>query len=130
MRISDWSSDVCSSDLPERNCPLRRLFMEAHLDRRRVDAMPRHPLIEPPCAVGAQIAGEGTAEGDDLFDRLRQALCDLARVKPAKAPADDGDGTMPLGKQRSALHHPLDQAGPQSPVPSQDRKSTRLNSRH
>src|SRR3546814_4141188 len=62
-----------------------------------------------------------SAEGDDLFDRLRQALCDLARVKPAKAPADDGDGTMPLGKQRSALHHPLDQA---------DRKSTRLNSSH
>src|SRR3546814_17271881 len=78
---------------PGRNCPLRRLCMEAHLDRRRVDAMPRHPLIEPPCAVCAQIAGEGTAEGDDLFDRLRHALCDLVRVEPAKPPADDGDGT-------------------------------------
>src|SRR3546814_4907846 len=26
LRISDWSSDVCSSDLPPSGCPVRRAF--------------------------------------------------------------------------------------------------------
>src|SRR3546814_3237699 len=38
MRISDWSSDVCSSDLRQR-LPVLRLVVDHHLSRRRS----RHP---------------------------------------------------------------------------------------
>src|SRR3546814_6949970 len=48
MRISDWSSDVCSSDLLE--------FGEGHLDRIHVRA------------VGRQVKDLGAAGGDRLAD--------------------------------------------------------------
>src|SRR3546814_18714147 len=65
MRISDWSSDVCSSDLPQRpvrgrHAPARHLRLQADLLRapaeivgaiRLVDrddrARPRSPRLDP-----------------------------------------------------------------------------------
>src|SRR3546814_20823316 len=67
MRISDWSSDVCSSDLTRRRrraCPRRR-----PLPRRRLVSPPRrggtHGLSTPP-AVSVRL---GDAD-DDLADVL------------------------------------------------------------
>src|SRR3546814_21065953 len=37
MRISDWSSDVCSSDLRRGRFLFGFLFGGAHVDRRRLD---------------------------------------------------------------------------------------------
>src|SRR3546814_10446220 len=37
MRISDWSSDVCSSDLPDR--AVRRLVLRQAQDEARVDSV-------------------------------------------------------------------------------------------
>src|SRR3546814_16419564 len=50
MRISDWSSDVCSSDLSAirkfRAEPRRRL--SRYEDQERRDRRPRHPAGQPP----------------------------------------------------------------------------------
>src|SRR3546814_2100615 len=40
MRISDWSSDVCSSDLLQRRRHLWRAPRARHRPRRRLDAAP------------------------------------------------------------------------------------------
>src|SRR3546814_12657753 len=53
MRISDWSSDVCSSDLPEYSCLGSRqpiviavaIFAHAALDRLQPDPA---PVLRPP----------------------------------------------------------------------------------
>src|SRR3546814_14724622 len=60
MRISDWSSDVCSSDLPHEHATLRRkpdncLRNPAASDRR---AGSSHPIIDNRAAAAApQSAG-------------------------------------------------------------------------
>src|SRR3546814_5355105 len=43
MRISDWSSDVCSSDLDPRVCPT------PDLDNGREPKHPKHPKRDPRC---------------------------------------------------------------------------------
>src|SRR3546814_13926138 len=40
MRISDWSSDVCSSDLPLSHAPSRPDHATDHVDERRIDVLP------------------------------------------------------------------------------------------
>src|SRR3546814_18794171 len=48
MRISDWSSDVCSSDLRDRGCPPARLSRRALL----LDAVERDAAAAAPLAAG------------------------------------------------------------------------------
>src|SRR3546814_3213274 len=105
MRISDWSSDVCSSDLwPScwSSCPPSDLpFVQAPLERHDRLGLPRqyavhrspHPTLERPDAVGTE-----DAVGPDAQHVLERS--DDAR---AARVAD--------------------------PLPA-DRKSTRLNSSH
>src|SRR3546814_15549094 len=61
MRISDWSSDVCSSDLIAGGGDLRKVFQGSDLE----GAMARHPMagrLSPlPLAGGV---GGGTANAD------------------------------------------------------------------
>src|SRR3546814_7550115 len=52
MRISDWSSDVCSSDLTGR---IRLSLFERELDRAGAEAGHRH--AEDPFALGGHITG-------------------------------------------------------------------------
>src|SRR3546814_6537519 len=61
MRISDWTSDVCSSDLDEDHA---RQHAERHGDEQD-DAMPPH---RRPCAVG----GGGEARGAALHRGVDQ----------------------------------------------------------
>src|SRR3546814_9496533 len=64
MRISDWSSDVCSSDLRRR--PLHRAVAEGHdarLDRRDIAV----GLLQQALAARGQVEGEpGLAELDRI----------------------------------------------------------------
>src|SRR3546814_6661072 len=46
MRISDWSSDVCSSDLPFAPSPRRRPFTEADWPLLSIPAKPPPPPID------------------------------------------------------------------------------------
>src|SRR3546814_4265452 len=101
LRISDWSSDVCSSDLHRGDQSERDIVVEA--DRRDDDFEPaRDPA------------------GDAIFD-LAFALGRLR--KGEEEPEDDGrhrdDRASAAQEDPSAL-----------PQAEQDRKSTRLNSSH
>src|SRR3546814_10300943 len=40
MRISDWSSDVCTSPLPLSHAPSRPDHATDHVDERRIDVLP------------------------------------------------------------------------------------------
>src|SRR3546814_2254678 len=112
MRISDWSSDVCSSDLPA--VVLARDFQDAEAAE-----VGRGELrVEQPEAALAQAQHE-LGEGD---------LAGVGRPAEHRL-AEEG------GAQRDAV-----EATPQHPVPPalhavraahvEDRKSTRLNSSH
>src|SRR3546814_19832035 len=85
MRISDWSSDVCSSDLTEAHLRLRRIadaeiardelaaVIVQHRPRAAVRAaggrrfLPAHQLVLPddgPVALHPAVAGRSRARGD------------------------------------------------------------------
>src|SRR3546814_5450353 len=103
MRISDWSSDVCSSDLPARKERHGRRGVEQQAQGRR----PRR--IRLPGHVGRK-AGFGEA----------QFLPNLGIAQPA----DDLEGLAQLDPV-------LDEDAPTVELLARaDRKSTRLNSSH
>src|SRR3546814_13710340 len=76
MRISDWSSDVCSSDLPDRGEVADRLFAVPHLAADRLVAVDDlvHALLDGrkvggregglPGEVVVEAVFDGRAEGD------------------------------------------------------------------
>src|SRR3546814_10708320 len=80
MRISDWSSDVCSSDLRRR--PLHRAVAEGHdarLDRRDIAV----GLLQQALAARGQVEGEpGLAELDRIHVDDVQ-IGEIARRKQA-----------------------------------------------
>src|SRR3546814_1280838 len=108
MRISDWSSDVCSSDLLHRQ---RRIMA----DRQPVD-------IGKPCRRDRQ-------RRPWADDHPSLACIDAHHIKRFRLTADVDSATLAHREvdepAMAAKHPPLqvaDLAG--------DRKSTRLNSRH
>src|SRR3546814_6196026 len=104
MRISDWSSDVCSSDLPARRKhrrgpvrQLRRAIGRAEAESRRPQLIHSPRKRTPPCA---------SKERPPLSpDRRRASGSASRRLSQPKAPI------------------------PSSTASARDRKSTRLNSR-
>src|SRR3546814_4527397 len=57
-RISDWSSDVCSSDLPPRHTPSGRAAMQCPTDRagrRRERILPSGKTLSHSAAATAQL---------------------------------------------------------------------------
>src|SRR3546814_1688627 len=106
MRIGDWSSDVCSSDLESRF-----VVWGAQLPEQRY------------CSVGSDNLRGG-----------RRATAHLARLGRRRI-AFLGDIEAPEVIQRyQGYLRALEEAGlpvdPALVVPAQDRKSTRLNSSH
>src|SRR3546814_5087183 len=77
MRISDWSSDVCSSDLPVASARTDRGTAVAQAD------LPGRPLLGTGALLPAALAG----------DRLR-----------ARRPEVDGGLRPPAGADRSEEH--------------------------
>src|SRR3546814_5590145 len=79
MRISDWSSDVCSSDLPfgaaravtARRLEIGKFFDRPHFDRHAGKARYRRR---------GRLPGAGIGRRDDERRRLRPARRDLARL--------------------------------------------------
>src|SRR3546814_4545204 len=110
MRISDWSSDVCSSDLAGRTLNARR------------PKTPREDTIQPaPAMITSRKHTRRIAMQAPL--KLAALLLALAAVAmPATAAARDNDRGH-RGHDRSS-YYDRDRRG------HQDRKSTRLNSSH
>src|SRR3546814_14030083 len=93
MRISDWSSDVCSSDLPAEAAPTRASWRRAHRARRR----PRPALERAP-----ELARIAKADaGADLGDRQVAAAHQLARSLAAHLVVQDAEAAAG-GAQLSA----------------------------
>src|SRR3546814_17106847 len=106
MRISDWSSDVCSSDL--RTC---RWLQPRDPDSHGGGDYSRQPVL---AAAGHGLVDSAPAES-------RQGLADLlkgaARPEP-RSPTDDlshervaPGGWSPLGRARLAIAPGLDEIG-------------------
>src|SRR3546814_9320821 len=109
MRISDWSSDVCSSDLAAMG--------RAVAESKRADELRRKAA-----SVGtAGISIEDPEAGEKIADKVVRLEAKQARMKAANAairkhrkagPAEQIEALVVLG------------------FGERDRKSTRLNSRH
>src|SRR3546814_3810853 len=106
MRISDWSSDVCSSDLPA-GCRDQLLGLFAARD------------ILP--VVPEQIAAERQQRGEEASDDP-PAVTLHDRVEPVLA-----DGFVDFLQQRGVIRRAQGQSNLHK---LKDRKSTRLNSSH
>src|SRR3546814_19680648 len=117
MRISDWSSDVCSSDLRE-GAALARLegdILDAvHAEGRwRADDPRLHVEVEQLLAgiggIGAEAAGAGALEDEVARGRHRAAVprggivdrpCDLAG---ARVEGDEGAGQIGRASGRARV---------------------------
>src|SRR3546814_6326059 len=112
MRISDWSSDVCSSDLSARLAEAAAVVGD--------DAMAWRELVElrlPHAAVG----DAGMEEDHGRSQGVRGTILHTGQARLAA-----GDGELlqhgdPFGGETK---------GARNPRPEGDRKSTRLNSSH
>src|SRR3546814_9759690 len=100
MRISDWSSDVCSSDLEEFELALFDIDM-ARLGGESLEALVDHVRL---LCLAEEGDDAGAAEAEIMLERMAGAF-DLAPVGAAAQ----------LMREFEALR---------------DRKSTRLNSSH
>src|SRR3546814_3932098 len=112
MRISDWSSDVCSSDL-----------------NRQADA---RPVRQEGCEEGA-CQEDGGEEGAGEEGREEKDVDEEDRRKKGNE-KDGGEEDYHRGRRRPVLtnHRVRTQSSRTAGLPSgtSDRKSTRLNSSH
>src|SRR3546814_18816809 len=77
MRISDWSSDVCSSDLPTASLFLAQLALEAGLPPGVLNVVHGGPdtangLCEPPDIKAVSFIGS-TRVGTEIYNRASAA---------------------------------------------------------
>src|SRR3546814_12814192 len=99
MRISDWSSDVCSSDLLEDRLHPPRHFLAAEgADRLALDAeLPVGRPFEPEQhACQGRLAAAGLADEAEhrhLRDLQRDTVHRLPRPLRPEEPAENGSGS-------------------------------------
>src|SRR3546814_16282764 len=100
MRISDWSSDVCSSDLPLRNMAYQSVTMfraTRRLAFRGPADMRRAMTERPPSATDVLIVGAGIAGA-----RLAAALAPSRRRSAERRVGKEGVRT---GRSRWSPFH-------------------------
>src|SRR3546814_8527059 len=130
MRISDWSSDVCSSDLPGhlRQRPVvepRTGFFrrsQAMNDLFRKTALP--VILLASTVLFAGCATQGKPPPVISLDEPVQAQ--PLPEPPAPVEVVDVPEVLPMPAQLK----PVPEAEDAKPAPEPDRKSTRLNSSH
>src|SRR3546814_1463448 len=131
MRISDWSSDVCSSDLSTYNNVTDRVRTEQELQRQREKSYQNekltalgsllagvsHELNNPHSVVIGQAALLESIAGDSEISE-RAVKVRIAADRCAKIVKT----FLSMARQRPAERRPIEH--------NRDRKSTRLNSSH
>src|SRR3546814_6200375 len=125
MRISDWSSDVCSSDLPTASLFLAQLALEAGLPPGVLNVVHGGPdtangLCEHPDIKAISFIGS-TRVGTEIYMRASKH----GKRCQAMMGAKNHSVVMPDADREAALNSMLGAA-----FGAADRKSTRLNSRH
>src|SRR3546814_9494607 len=118
MRISDWSSDVCSSDLHEQ---LRVVLETAGLFARSGGAHER----DGPCLQVRAACDRGVLV-PDAVDALHLLGADAGHV----AAQDEAAGTEAHEDVAQGVAAHADATGDRLRGTAGDRKSTRLNSSH
>src|SRR3546814_8866134 len=114
MRISDWSSDVCSSDL------LRRLAVfAAAFTLESATAVAAGAEISAPAVVDgvANLVAKSLLTADVGGAVVRYRLLDTTRAYALEKLIESGERAQ-LARRHAEVHRDL------------DRKSTRLNSSH
>src|SRR3546814_17969037 len=128
MRISDWSSDVCSSDLPDRGGPPAtdpraawRLFAaNFHLFRGTPSRMWLDHVFAD--VFGFDVALDGET-ADHYYDGINESLASPAfRPRALFDPFHIELLTQPAGAHATLDHHP---ATPPPGLRGRDRKSLR-----
>ena len=112
MRISDWSSDVCSSDLALANNQIRRGVLKG---LRRCDRSPLKPAeLFPVLQSGALAPSTGLPDsGSSLFFEHSQGLWKMARLMeirkkrgfPQSLGKAFGFPTFPTGPTTAIISH-------------------------
>src|SRR3546814_8313203 len=110
MRISDWSSDVCSSDL-----------LQAEVDVGRDRAANTSDRL--PCELGVRIIDERRAV-------LGQLILGFLDASDTGATADIAVPAVIVAEVKQGVEHEAQDAGIAVGGFIGDRKSTRLNSSH
>src|SRR3546814_2777271 len=134
MRISDWSSDVCSSDLLAAGRPrITDIVPATGVDDDElmaiavaVERLSDHPLAEAIARDGEQFLDEqpipAATDMASLTGRGVKARVNGETVLIGKAEMFGRDGFAPLSDETAQTIERLREQG--------DRKSTRLNSSH
>src|SRR3546814_3433227 len=124
MRISDWSSDVCSSDLDWAQklgfAPLNRLWqllLKGHDEVLRAN----NPLEHLEMLLLRVIYAASMPDPGELAKLLDKGGVPATPMVAPAAPAAQGDTVAAL---------PVDAPAAETPASALDRKSTRLNSSH
>src|SRR3546814_10524300 len=126
MRISDWSSDVCSSDLAtlfllNQKLAARRVLELLAAERRRRHKSRAYQLLSRLFGRHRGIVGAlGELDPATLAPLILEAYRERARVVPSDPNDEDEDG---------GVSDRFDEAGGLA-LNALDRKSTRLNSSH
>src|SRR3546814_1165932 len=120
MRISDWSSDVCSSDLGKTLVEEGKLITARHI-KLIAEANLKQLTVPDTYLVGKVVAKDLVAEGTGEI--IAAANTELTQVLLAKA-RESGIKILP-----TLFINDVDK-GPYISTTLQDRKSTRLNSSH
>src|SRR3546814_10251761 len=118
MRISDWSSDVCSSDLTRMSMLYMSLGTQDELRDQIMDCALDQACLAEPWPDDAASFEQRRVEGKARLGLLAQELCRLAAQ---------------ILDEWTDLQRKLPQARPWADAYAalqQDRKSTRLNSSH
>src|SRR3546814_11398501 len=93
MRISDWSSDVCSSDLTRQGSAVERREGTATRNRRR---------IHPAATCGSQEQAPQRLTGNELM-RKSTLLCAVSLAAVLASPAVAPELTIGISAEPSAL---------------------------
>src|SRR3546814_10115097 len=112
MRISDWSSDVCSSDLQ----PTVSVIIPAYNEARVIESSVRRVLASQYPGLQLIVADDGSRDATSAI--VAQAFADDPRVTLL---------TLPNGGKAAAPNRALAQATGEIAIAMADRKSTRLN---
>src|SRR3546814_7930944 len=144
MRISDWSSDVCSSDLQTRVAGnskigvegMATMFLNSNRNKRSI-------VLDIKSEAGLNATREIAAQCDVIVQNFRPGVTERLGIdyeSISKLSQDiiyvsvDGLGSEGRGAQRRVYDIVIQGlagfAGMQAPLGGGDRKSTRLNSSH
>src|SRR3546814_12764809 len=105
MRISDWSSDVCSSDLPKQSCDAVKFILK-HSDTKAIFVGPMPDADEfmsavPEGTIRIGFPYEGVSHCDHQWDDLVRASEPFAGYQPPP-PSDTYTLIYTRSEERSA----------------------------